>query len=359
MQRPLYVPILKWKQGEQGALRELDSSTKAAILPLLELPPLEYNFVDDCFKKTLEEHVEKLPQILLKSWAGQFYLDICNLQEKYLPGNIYIYSHIDELLETEDAISQYIPIYTPTCPLKNNSYFRHCIDSGRTIAIRLKFNEVDDFEDIMELVINNLNIIPEEMHNIDLIVDLGYINPSDAKRMLKLLKLSLSELPHINLWRYIIIAGTSMPETLSALSSGSSLHIPRVFYQLYTHFVSKHNYEREFIFGDYGISNPAILEDVDPRFLNPSCNIRYTIADSYFIVKGTAFKKYGGAQHADLCDKIISTPGIYYGSTFSAGDKYISDCATLSVSGGSLTTWRKAGTNHHLTLVVNQLSSLV
>lgn len=36
---PKYVPILKWKQGEQTALRELTSEISASIIPLIEITP--------------------------------------------------------------------------------------------------------------------------------------------------------------------------------------------------------------------------------------------------------------------------------------------------------------------------------
>ena len=84
-----------------------------------------------------------------------------------------------------------------------------------------------------------------------------------------------------------------------------------------------------------------------------------TTEETYFVTKGTSFKKAGGSQHAQLCNIIISTPNIYLGTTYSWGDTYINNCSNLQVGGGNLCTWRKVGTNHHITLVVNQLANLL
>lgn len=36
----LYMPILKWKQGEQGALIKVDDHDRKHLVPLIELQPM-------------------------------------------------------------------------------------------------------------------------------------------------------------------------------------------------------------------------------------------------------------------------------------------------------------------------------
>ena len=39
----MYVPILKWRQGEYLALEKLAQDIKDYVMPLIEVPPLEWD----------------------------------------------------------------------------------------------------------------------------------------------------------------------------------------------------------------------------------------------------------------------------------------------------------------------------
>lgn len=57
-----YVPILKWRQGEYQALFTLKAEVKDKVVPLLVIPPREYDFEEEKMKKTVHEHIETLPK---------------------------------------------------------------------------------------------------------------------------------------------------------------------------------------------------------------------------------------------------------------------------------------------------------
>ena len=40
----MYIPILKWRQGEYLALDRLEDRVKDKVLPLIEIPPIEWDF---------------------------------------------------------------------------------------------------------------------------------------------------------------------------------------------------------------------------------------------------------------------------------------------------------------------------
>ena len=75
------------------------------------------------------------------------------------------------------------------------------------------------------------------------------------------------------------------------------------------------------------------------------------------IIKKRGVRHTGFEQFRDLCRALINTDE-YSGADFSWGDKYINLCAAGAVDAGNATTWRRVGMNHHLTLVVDQISSL-
>jgi len=57
----IYVPAVKWRQGEYQALLRLTDPAKGRIFPLITIPDVEYDFDDGTPKHTVHEHVEKFP----------------------------------------------------------------------------------------------------------------------------------------------------------------------------------------------------------------------------------------------------------------------------------------------------------
>lgn len=50
----IYLPILKGKQGEYGALKELKCEHKKKILPLVEIPPITLAINDKPIKTSIK-----------------------------------------------------------------------------------------------------------------------------------------------------------------------------------------------------------------------------------------------------------------------------------------------------------------
>ena len=46
-----YVPVLKWRQGEYQTLHRLSDSIKDSITPLVNIPPIEWDFEEKRMKK--------------------------------------------------------------------------------------------------------------------------------------------------------------------------------------------------------------------------------------------------------------------------------------------------------------------
>jgi hypothetical protein len=112
----------------------------------------------------------------------------------------------------------------------------------------------------------------------------------------------------------------------------------------------------DLIFGDYAITHP-VPKELDPRTMRMSASIRYTTRDNWLVVKGRNVRQYGFEQYFELCKELVQRPE-YEGRDFSWGDKYISDCADGMTGPGNATTWRKVGTNHHLTRVMREIANL-
>lgn len=61
-----YVPILKWKQGEQEALELLEESLHNKFTPLIELPYIETNYKENRLARSIEEHIDRLSTSIKK-----------------------------------------------------------------------------------------------------------------------------------------------------------------------------------------------------------------------------------------------------------------------------------------------------
>ena len=115
--------------------------------------------------------------------------------------------------------------------------------------------------------------------------------------------------------------------------------------------------ERKPAFGDYVIAHPQSIS-VDPRILKPAATIRYAIdGDAWYIAKGKNVRGGGKAQYKGFCNDLVKS--VYFsGAPFSFGSEYIFRCAQGRINPGSLTTWRRVGTNQHLEKTVSELANL-
>lgn len=86
-----------------------------------------------------------------------------------------------------------------------------------------------------------------------------------------------------------------------------------------------------------------------------SANIRYATDTVWLVLKGTRIKK-NDVQFHNLCKVLVARPE-YKGATYSWGDQFIKLCSERTTNPGNLTTWRQVGTNHHLTLVSEQIAT--
>ena len=53
-----YVPVLKGRDGEYGALQTLTPSTRQALTPLVEIPPIPWDFKEEKPAKTIDGHLK-------------------------------------------------------------------------------------------------------------------------------------------------------------------------------------------------------------------------------------------------------------------------------------------------------------
>src|SRR5438105_1454753 len=72
----IYVPALKAKMGELIALNALTNEDKQVILPILEVPEIPWDYIEDHQSKKVEEHLSAVGKLIEKNWKDlPFFLD--------------------------------------------------------------------------------------------------------------------------------------------------------------------------------------------------------------------------------------------------------------------------------------------
>lgn len=357
-----YVPILKGKEGEYTGLQVLAASSKAGLTPLIEVPNVPWDYVNKCPKKSLDEHLSTAARKMATAWGTQrpTFVDLC-----WIPGTSATTSTGQHALEylSEKARAARLSLI-PVTGVNRDADYQDAVQlavkqQNQGLCVRI---ERDDFEDISALkkqistLVRTFELAPGD---VDLIVDLKDMTPGQAPTLALAARDMIRALPNVAKWRTLTLAGSAFPLNMGSFKGSTISTTERTEWRLWRTLVGKYGKElpRTPSFSDYAISHPE-PEEIDPRLMMMSANIRYTCDQYWLIVKGKAVRRNGFGQYRDLSKTLIARPE-YSGSTFSWGDSFIDKCANdAEAKPGNATTWRKTGTSHHLTLVTKQIASL-
>ena len=351
-----YVPILKGREGEYGALSCLSPEARDRMTPVLEPPPIPWDFEEERPAKSIDEHLQKVGQKIDRAWGPSrpFFLDCMWIAETERMSDG---SHPVEYL-FDSARSRGLAAIPVVGLLRGADYLDACArmirQDGRGVCVRIQREDFTDFPDLAGEMRRLLDAIEVSPANADLLLDLRALTP-DARRIDAAGALSLmAQIPNVDRWRTFTLAGTSFPENLIGLPPSDCSVVPRHEWGLWRSVLAAQP-SRFPTFGDYAISHPEPSE-VDYRVMRPSASVRYTADGSWLVLKARNLRDHGYEQFHDVCRDLIDRAE-YSGSHFSWGDKYIDDCANEIAGTGNLTTWRKVGTSHHLAFVLRGIAN--
>ena len=73
----MYVPVLKGRAGEFGALQTLPDHVRAELSPVLEVPPVPWDYTLDEPAKSLDAHLSAVVPKISKCWGNNLaWLDL-------------------------------------------------------------------------------------------------------------------------------------------------------------------------------------------------------------------------------------------------------------------------------------------
>lgn len=352
-----YVPIIKGKLGEFRALGELDDHIKDAIEPLIEVPPIPWDFGEEKADKTIEQHLLKFVPNLEKYW-GENRLAFIDLN--FIPPDLRMDDGEHPLKRIFDNARAKELSLIPVVGLERDTDYIKIAKAilkqdGRGVCIRIEATDIDDenMEDSLTALIKKIGVSVAET---DIVIDLKVIQKDQIGLLTRSVRDVIRSLPMIKEWRSIALVATAFPQSMSLFEPNSIGLTSRGEWQLWTNLL--HNAAKIIRmpdFGDYTIVHPELL-DIDPRIMQLGAKIKYTVDNDWIIVKGTSIKRGGSEQTVELCRKLIIQRQ-FCGAEFCWGDRYIRGCANGTESYGNQTTWVTVGVNHHITYVVNQLQT--
>jgi hypothetical protein len=350
----IYVPILKGKEGEFAALETLKPDIQPYLMPLIEIPDVPYDYANERPAKSPDEYLRGIVERLDKSWTRPLYVDLPWTGEKELldDGRVALEAVLTDCAERGVKAVPVVSRVTSTQSLSVAGRYSESEQTGACIRLLVEdFEEDIDLEVEIDRMVAGLGTVPTG--SVDLVVDLEDLR-SDSGRALLVARSVFSMIPKKE-FRCMILAAASFPEDLSEVDAATVTRLPRREWELWKSLQKrpKNLPRRDLIFGDYAITHPSPKE-LDPRTMRMSASIRYTTPDYWLVLKGRNVRQYGFDQYFDLCKELVDRPE-YASMNFSWGDRFIRDCADGISGPGNATTWRKVGTNHHITRVIADL----
>jgi hypothetical protein len=348
MTTPRYVPILKGKAGELDALKLVQTRTRQAMVPLVELAPREEaempaGVASNC-KKAIAKLAKSYPEPVMLD-GGLFDLDVV------VDGGRGVVGLLADTARAEGLAAQPVLRITDPARAMQEAADAHAAD-GRGLTMRLLGDDLDEDPDDLDLVLDDvLSRTGTTRPDVDLLLDTGPIDGDVAVRGASRLIVSLlRDLPNVDQWRTVTVAAGAFPIDLSQYSANTLGERPRYDAQLFDRVRTK-RLPRQPDYGDYAVAHPELVVGVA---FSPPPQLRYTVADRWLILKGRRNDPRGNGQFHHICTVIARHPE-FAGTPVGSADQRIA--AGSPAGPGDGTTWRQIGTTHHLDYVTLRLTT--
>ena len=344
-----YVPVLKVKRGEKGALQRINPVLRPRIGPLLEI--VEWRRSDT--KPSLSRHLDTAFRDLAKSLHGypRCFLDARELAPHGQVAAQAVFSR---------AAGAGIP-FIPITGISDRADVSAALDSReRGLAIRLTRSEFEAGELSSRLpdFMARHDIGFEDTH---LIADLGPVDDMVAEGVARLATQFLGDVPRPESWRTLTVSASAFPKSMGVVDRHSHAVVERAEWLAWNHLRDGGQLVRVPTYSDCAIQHPAGVEGFDPVRMQVSATVRYALSDSWLLIKGESTRRRRpGLQFPWLAKQLV------YGHLRDHfhGRPHCEGCASIKASAdgqqglGSAEVWRRIGTVHHITEVTQSLRSL-
>lgn len=343
-----YVPVLKIKRAEKAALGVIGQAAPGAVTPLLEV-------VERKADTELSDHLDTAFERLAQSVANAAcsFLDARELESDGDMAAEAVFARADA--ENID----YVPVVGMSRKAGNAPALKHAQNG---VALRLTREELEagNLSAAVAKFLKANRLSPEE---VDLIMDMRDVGKLIPVGVAALAKKFLGAVPHHTAWRTFTLSGCAFPQSMGVVGRQSFALADRSEWvcwrdTLYTH---RRSLARLPTFSDCGIQHTEGVEGFDPRTMAASACARYAVGDFWLLVKGESTKRVrAGLQFPKIAKRIVSNVhGAHYqGPRHCTGCEKINDAAHGAPKLGSPEAWRRIGSIHHISTVLQDLASL-
>ncbi len=337
--KPVYVPALKWRQGEKLALKNLPDRLKSSIIPLIELVNDE------------GDNPEDLSNDLSTFWSKTAYLDV-----HYRPQH-FARTALNNVVSHNQNID-IIPVVrldSPQIVIEGVKNVAGIYNNG--FALRIIANQDIDFSLLSEDVRLTLERLAGSKDKVDLMIDFGYLEGKTQTYQATLE--NIADSISFNDWRRVIVVAGNFPPSLQGFRPNEDNLLKRSELELWQE--NKVTRGRELIYSDYTIRYP----DNVAKGLRGSKSVRYTLENDFQVFRGTREdKSFKYLVHAMNIKALYSD---VYPDSYCWGDeaivekanqleKCLSDGADPETyegfSPGGAKDWVALSVNHHMTVVL-------
>jgi hypothetical protein len=343
-----YVPVLKVKRGEKKALGLLSPTVRPRVTPFLEI-------VGRKSEKTLEQHLQTAFKGLFEAVSG---FDRCFIDTRELEPDGPAGAETVFQWASTTGIS-----FTPVTGISRTADTEAALAfREQGLALRL---EKDEFEaggltGRVKGFLTRHSLAPED---IDLFIDLGAVDTMIFTGVRRLARAFLEEVPNHESWRTFTLSACAFPSSMAVIDRLSHGTIDRVDWMAWRDGLHSRRsmIPRIPTYSDCGIQHPTGVEGFDFRIMQTSASIRYAITDSWLLIKGESTKITPPSQQFPALARALVNErvGTYYsGADHCRGCAGMTNCANGQQGYGSAEVWRRLGTVHHITKVVEDLDAL-
>lgn len=339
----IYGPILREKEGERSAARDLHAEAKRLMLPTWVALPLG---AKENKELSLEGYVRREVGRVQSSWGS----DVCLWDPRFLTFADDPSADGRILREVLEAFRTYGCKVLPVANLREPfprwvAMIEHARKAGGGVAVRIAYDDLGE----LDLIDSLLASTATSAADVVLLVDLTGADMSLPDQFAEFLVETISRLRAHAAWANIIIAGSSFPAANPAKKNGQMVVRPRFEWSVWDLALKiDPGIRTAAMYGDFGADNAIFKFDGGGR---PIPHLRYTGNAAWDIVRGGEHP----STVSGVARRIASGTG-FYGRSFSAADEYIFDCAQGVIDPGDATRWRWANMNHHFMVVISTLA---
>jgi len=329
-----YTPILRWKQGERIALRELSDDVANEILPALIIG----NRKGEAYVDSIARFITQLEDF----WPDRpIYLALPdNFSQLSKQSKVYL---TKTLLNIAGDRQERIPMFDCRSLPKSKGLRDNGFSKRDLIALRVIVNFTDtDIDDIGDRIESGIVRLGDFTKHFDVLIDFLQ-TPTLNKLQIAGLRTCVAKITAAKIRRVSIGSG-ALPLKINQ----GRTEVSRDDLALYK-FIIKDDKLSHIRFSDYGAFSPS-WQEMDGANANVPVTYRYTVDDRWIIYKGVR-------QDCRALSQLLVNETDFSGGGYSYGDELIYSRATsgnLYINKGSPGSVIKECMSHHLTMVIKQ-----